>query len=101
MSINIYRVDFELLQRKTLPKSKRKKFKSNIYIILSESNTCALDTSMELSTKYLAKSALSFMKWKHFKCGLIDFINLCREVCQALILQINILLCVLKNYSHF
>lgn len=43
MSINIYRVDFELLQRKTLAKNKRNKFKSNIYIILSESNTCALN----------------------------------------------------------
>lgn len=43
MPISIYRVDFELLQRKTLPKNKRNKFKSNIYIIVSESNTCALN----------------------------------------------------------
>ena len=97
MLINIYRVDFELLQRKILPKNKRNKFKSDIYIIVSESNTCALNFcryKYGIKQEILDQECFEFYEMETFKHGLIDFINLCREVCQSLILQINILLCV-------
>ena len=97
MLINIYRVDFELLQRKILPKNKRNKFKSDIYIIVSESNTCALNFcryKYGIKQEILDQECFEFYEMETFKHGLIDFINLCREVCQSLILQINTLLCV-------